>query len=188
MPVFWVWLLVLWIVSFFVSRLTFREWKSNVMFYGVRKLSRAMTKLSKNKGDDKIHWWEPVFEYWWGFSIKYFVPYALLFLIFYSLHADLNKAYQGYHMFWQVMGFLFPISGLLVFGISFFACKEPEPFDHDVDAAFDENDRAGTGDADKAFGANQKVIAEEGAVDDGVKAIEMAKAIGEIEAEAPEAK
>ena len=185
---FWVWMIIMWGVSWAISKLSFKQWLSNIAFYGVRKLSRSMTKLSKKPGDNQYHCWEGVFEYWWGFSIKYFVPYALLFLIFYSLHADLNTAYGDYHIFWQIMGFLFPISGLLVFGISFFACKEPEPFDHDVDAAFDENDRAGTGDADKAFGANQKVVDGDEGETDKPKAIEMAKAIGEIEAEAPAAK
>merc|ERR1711994_992246 len=145
MPVFWVWLIIIWIISFVLSGMTFRDWKSNIMFYGVRKLSRAMTKLSKNKGDNKVHWWEPVFEHWWGFSIKYFVPFALNFLIFFSLNNDLTTRYEGYHMFWQVCGFMFPIAGLLVFILSFILCKEPEPFDHDVDAAFDEDDRAGVG-------------------------------------------
>ena len=64
-------------------------------------------------------------------------------MIFFSLHNDLNVAYGDYHMFWQVAGFCFPIAGLLVFGISFCACNEPEPFDHDVDMAFDEKDHAG---------------------------------------------
>ena len=142
---FWVYMIIIWIVSFIVSKLSFREWKSNVMFYGVRKLSRAMTKLSKTKGDVKVYWWEPVFEYWWGFSIKYFVPFALNFLIFHSLHTDLNVRYEGYHMFWQVCGFCFPIAGLLTFFISMCVCSEPEPFDHDVDAAFEEDDRQGVG-------------------------------------------
>jgi len=145
MPVFWGWMIIVWIVSFIVSKLSFKEWRSNVMFYGVRKLSRAMTKLSKNEGDNETHLWETLFEYWWGFSIKYFVPFALNFLIFFSLHNDLNVAYGDYHMFWQVLGFCFPISGLLIFVISFFACNTPEPFDHDVDMAFDEADHAGAG-------------------------------------------
>ena len=145
MIAFWGWLLILWVVSFVVSKVTFREWKSNVMFYGVRKLSRSMTKLSKARGDTKTRCWEPVFEYWWGFAIKYFVPFALSFLLFYSLHIDLNEKYGGYHMFWQVCGFVFPISGILTFILSFIICNEPEPFDHDVDAAFDENDHAGVG-------------------------------------------
>jgi len=174
MPVFWVWLLVLWIVSFFVSRLTFREWKSNVMFYGVRKLSRAMTKLSKNKGDDKIHWWEPVFEYWWGFSIKYFVPFALNFLIFFSLNNDLNDKYGGYHMFWQVCGFCFPIAGLLVFILSFILCNEPEPFDHDVDAAFDDKDHAGVG-AESSMAAAMATVSPGSQAEGVAKEQELAK-------------
>lgn len=145
MPVFWGWLLIVWIVSFVVSKLTFKQWSSDIMFYGVRKLARALTKLSRPKGDTKVGCWEPLFEIWWCFSLKYFVPFALNFLIFFSLHNDLNTRYGDYHMFWQVAGFCFPIAGLLVFFISFFACKEPEPFDHDVNMAFDPNDRAGTG-------------------------------------------
>ena len=146
--VFWVWLLVVMIVSCLVSGLGFKAWKSNIACYGVRKLSRAMTKLSKNVGDSERYWWESVFENWWGFSIKYFVPYALSFLLFNSLYTDLNTPYQGYHIFWQVSGFLFPISGLLVFIVSAFVCTEEEPFDHDVDMAFDENDHMGVGAAD----------------------------------------
>jgi len=68
------------------------------------------------------------------------VPFALNFLIFFSLKNDLDTRYEGYHMFWQVCGFCFPIAGLLVFFISMCACTEPEPFDHDVNAAFDEDD------------------------------------------------
>jgi len=40
-------------------------------------------------------------------------------------------------------------------------CNEPEPFDHDVDAAFDENDRKGVG-AETVFasGMNAKTNPE----------------------------
>lgn len=116
-----------------------------------------MTKLSKNKGETKLLWWEPVFEYWWGFSIKYFVPFGLNFLIFFSLHADINDKYGGYHIFWQIMGFLYPIAGILVFVASFFLITTPEPFDHDVDAAFDEHDHAGVG-ADSSLASMTKKV------------------------------
>lgn len=156
MLAFWEWVIILWIVSFIISRLTFKEWVSNIAFYGVRKLSRSMTKLSKVKGESEVLWWEPVFEYWWGFSIKYFVPFGLNFLIFFSLHKDINDAYGGYHIFWQVMGFLFPIAGILVYFFSFFLITTPEPFEHDVDAAFDDYDHAGVG-ADTSMAAITKV-------------------------------
>ena len=155
MPVFWAWILIVWVVSWLVSGLKFGEWKSNVMFYGVRKLSRGMTKLSKTAGDTQSYWWETVFEHWWGFSIKYFVPFALSFLLFNSLYTDLNTPYGDYHFFWQCAGFAFPISGLLVFIVSFIVCNEPEPFDHDVDAAFEEDDHKGVG-ADSVFAAGMQ--------------------------------
>ena len=133
------------LISYFICGVPFKEFKSNVLFYGVRKLSRSMTKLSKVAGDTELKWWEPVFEYWWGFSIKYFVPWALSFLVFFSLFNDTQKPYNDYHIFWQCLGFVFPIAGLLVFVSSFFICTEEEPFDHDVDAAFNEDDHAGLG-------------------------------------------
>jgi len=142
---FWVWIVIVCVISFFISGLTWKEWRSNVMFSGVRKLSRAMTKLSKEAGDTKTYMWETIFEYWWGFSLKFWVPFALNFLIFFSLKGDIDTPYGGYHIFWQVMGFIYPLAGLLVFILSAIICKEPEPFDHDVDAAFDENDHQGTG-------------------------------------------
>lgn len=55
------------------------------------------------------------------------------------------------------MGFVYPVTGILLFVISFFVCDTPEPFDHDVDAAFDENERTGTGAAD-ALEAKAKEI------------------------------
>ena len=138
-------LLIVWAISFFISGVSFKDWLSNVVYCGVRKLARSMTKLSKEKGETKRLWWERPFEYWWGFSIKYFVPFALMFLIFYSLNNDANEAYGGYHVVWQCMGMIFPLFGLLIFILSFILCNTPEPFDHDVNAAFEEDDVAGTG-------------------------------------------
>ena len=98
--VFWGWMLVIWAVSFCISKLSFSEWLSACAFTGVRKLSRSMSKLSKNEGDTKIYRWEGIFEFWWNFSIKYFVPYALAFLLFESLKTDIEKPYNNYHALW----------------------------------------------------------------------------------------
>jgi hypothetical protein len=38
------------------------------------------------------------------------------------------------------MGFIFPISGLLMVGIGFCCCTKEEPFSHDVNAAFEEDE------------------------------------------------
>lgn len=178
--IFWPYLILLMLASYLVCGEPFQDWKSNVAFYGVRKLSRSMTKLSKAEGETRTMWWEPVFEYWWGFSIKYFVPWALTFLVFFSLYNDTESPYGEYHIFWQVCGFMFPIAGLLVFILSFFICKEPEPFDHDVDAAFREDDHMGLG-AESSMAALTggpnvvKVQDEKGSMDEIKQELELSK-------------
>ena len=143
--IFWPWMIGVFVASWLVSKLPFRVWRSNVMFCGVRKLSRHMTKLSKVKGDTQQYWWEDVFEYWWGFMVKFWVPFALSFLVLFSLKADLDEKYGDYHMFWQCCGFVFPIAGLIVFISAFICCNRRGDFDHEVDAEYDENDRVGIG-------------------------------------------
>ena len=91
--IFWCWMLCVWVVSLLTSQLSFCEWYSNVAFTGVRKLSRDMSKLSKRAGNAKVGCWEYVFEFWWNFSIKYFIPFALSFLLCDSLRKDAKVAY-----------------------------------------------------------------------------------------------
>jgi len=45
-PIFWVITIILWIVSFMTSGVSFSHWYSTVFFYGARKLSRCMSKLT----------------------------------------------------------------------------------------------------------------------------------------------
>lgn len=82
-----------------------------------------------------------VFEAWWGFSVKYFMPWSIMSLLMLSLNADLTldkngNGYGGYHIFWQVMGFMFPIIGLICFIVPLFLCTTQEPFSKDVDNDF----------------------------------------------------
>lgn len=142
---FWAWMLLVWAVSFFVSGLSFSEWLSNVAFCGVRKISRVMTKLSKNAGTTERYWWEGPFEFWWNFSIKYFVPFALMFLLFNSLKTDTSRYYGNYYGGWQFIGFIFPISGLVIFLIFLFTSTKKEEFSEELNAPYDPNDWVGIG-------------------------------------------
>jgi len=148
----WVGILIFWVIqvvcltiSFFLSGLKFGDWYSKCLLYGVRKLSRAMTKLSKVQGETKRFWWEPIFEFWWGMSIKYFVPFALWFLMMFSLKADLDNPYGNYHWFWQLMGWLYPLGGFIAFIIPVFFPPSEMVFGKEVDQMFDENDHTGVG-------------------------------------------
>lgn len=143
--IFWAIQVVVLIASFCLSGLKFKDWYSRCLLYGVRKLSRAMTKLSKTPGQTHRSWWEPIFEFWWGMSIKYFVPFAVWFLMMFSLKADTDSAYGGYHNFWQVMGWLYPLGGFIAFIIPVFFPPAPMVFDKEMNAAFEEEDYSGTG-------------------------------------------
>lgn len=134
--IFWTIHLISFIVAWFQSGEPFGKFYYGIYLYGVRKLARAMTKLSKEKGSKKRECWEPVFETWWGFSIKYFVPFALWFLICFSLKTDLDTPYGGYHGFWQIMGWIYPLVGFIFFLIPIFYPPSREDFPPEVDAAF----------------------------------------------------
>lgn len=99
-----------------------------------------MTKLSREyQGKPQREGWEIVFATWWGLSIKFFVPFALWFLICLSLKADLDSPYGGYHGFWQIMGWLFPLVGFVMFIVPVFFPPSPEKFKEDQLKIFDED-------------------------------------------------
>ena len=51
-------------------------------------------------------------------------------------------------MFWQWMGYLYPIGGFISFIVPLITCTEKDPFNDHVDHAFDEFDRDGCGASD----------------------------------------
>jgi SNF family Na+-dependent transporter len=156
-----------WIASLMTYGGGFGQWYSNVFLYGVRKLSRSMTKLSKEEGQTERGWWEPVFELWWGFSIKYIVPFALSMLLWLSMAADFASPYGSYHWVWQAIGISIPALGFIGFIVPVFFPPGPEPFDHDVDAAFKEDDFSGTSKAASLSAAEKSEMEMVGKTADG---------------------
>ena len=65
------------VVSMAMSGLGCSGWYKTIFMGGVRKLGRVLTKLSKEVGNDKQEWWENPFEFYWGFMIKYWCPFAI---------------------------------------------------------------------------------------------------------------
>ena len=43
--------------------------------------------------------------------------------------------YGGYHGFWQFMGALYPLGGVIIFILGAIFCTTKEEFDHDVEKA-----------------------------------------------------
>lgn len=64
---------------------------------------------------------------YWGFTIKYFCPSVLWFLLITNTKADIVKPYSGYAVHWQVIGMIVPLLGLFGFllNICFFLHDEP---------------------------------------------------------------
>ena len=97
-----------------------------------------MTNLSHEPGENP--WWVGIFEFWWSFSMKYFFSWAVFWLIMVYLRNDIplkegEKMYGGYHGFWQFMGALYPLGGVIIFILGAIFCTTKEEFDHDVEKA-----------------------------------------------------
>lgn len=149
MIVFWVLLIIVWVVSFVVSKLSFGEWYKKVFLYGASDLAISMSNLSH--APDENPRWVPVFEFWWAFSMKYFFSWAVFWLLMRYFRNDLPYGhietwYGGYHGFWQWMGFLYPLVGIVCFLVGLMFCTTKEEFDHDAEAAMrGERQKGGAG-------------------------------------------
>ena len=86
-------ILVGMIASISLSGLGFKGWYKTICMGGVRKLSRELTKLSKEEGESEQEWWEDPFEFYWGFTIKYWCPFAIFQLFMFSFLQDTLKPY-----------------------------------------------------------------------------------------------
>jgi hypothetical protein len=127
--VFWVIQLIVWGVSWMVSGLGISDWYKKVFFYGARELAIMLTNGSTDDPDHPPMWRYP-FEVWWSFSMKYFFSWAVYWLLIRLLRSDIvllegDTTYSGYHVFWQILGSLFPIISILLFLLGL-RCTERE--------------------------------------------------------------
>jgi hypothetical protein len=114
--------------SFFISKLSFKEWYNDICMCGVKKIGYSMTMLGR-ADPAKEGWWEPLFVFYWGFLIKYLIPLVLWFIMINSCVNAAASPYGGYSIGWQVVGMLIPISGVLLFVAAMFIGVHEEPFD-----------------------------------------------------------
>ena len=139
---FWVLHIATCLISWLISGLSLMDWHHTVGMSGVRKLSKTMTRLSRSTDDPNTRQcWESVFDLWWGISIKYVCPFALWFLLSSSIATDMKESYGKYHGSWQILGLCFPVVGLLIFIYSLAFCTKKDPFNPEVDKAFEDVDQ-----------------------------------------------
>lgn len=145
--IFWAINLIVIMVTFFMRAGDAADWYKRVLFYGAFELAELVAnrsdelRLAEGGSSMPSPCWKPVFIFWWAFSIKYFVPWALLSLMMWNFKIDIDlvdyRGYGGYHDMWQVVGFIYPLIGLLCFLIPICIVTTPE----DKLAIKDENDQ-----------------------------------------------
>jgi len=148
--IFWVINIVVIMATFFMRKGSAQDWYQNVFFYGAYELADIVANKS-----DELHCegsseptpcWKPIFVFWWAFSIKYFIPWALLSLMMWNFKADINlqyvkigdqcvtndsgdcitRGYGAYHDMWQIVGFIYPLIGLICFLVPICIVTTPE--------------------------------------------------------------
>lgn len=133
--VFWLIVLIGIILSFILMKNKDpTNWYQNVFLYGAYQLGFEVVRRSDETMQGDQTWWAQPFIFWWGCSIKYFVPFAVWNLMMWNFRLDLQakqvgqtdvyRYYGGYHPFWQLMGFIYPLIGLLCFFIP--VCCPPD--------------------------------------------------------------
>lgn len=86
-------------VSYHLSGLSLSKWYHEVLLCGVERIAYACSQMTRF--DERVKmWWEPLFNIYWSFLIKFINP-AILYYIFCSiLMDDIRDAYGGYGAGW----------------------------------------------------------------------------------------
>ena len=131
--------ILVFIVSWKLSKLTFKEFIKLLPFSGVRKIARHMTLLTDLEQDEQQRSkWAYVFEFWWCFSIKYFLPVCISILLFLSLHTDIDENYGDYPTGTQWIGRTLVIIFVILIVAPIFFCTTAEDFELEVDRPYEE--------------------------------------------------
>lgn len=108
--------------SYYVTESNFDDWYMNVCMCGVRRIGYSMSKLARVKDGDSypMLWWEPGFVLYFALCIKYIIPFALWFVLLFSIQKDFYEPYGDYARGWQLAGVACFVVGLIIF--FFFTC------------------------------------------------------------------
>jgi len=88
------------LASFFFGRsLGFWGWYNDIAMCGVRKLGYSMSMLGRDDPRKRL-WYEPMFVFYWGFTIKYMIPCVLWLILCSAVKNDFANPYGGYDMGW----------------------------------------------------------------------------------------
>lgn len=125
LPVIWAWYIVTSYLSMILARcidgVDFKTWYHEILFYGIRPISRHMLALAEYKYT-RIQ--AALFDLWFCLSIKFVFPWAIYLLMVMTVQKNVEKPYGNYHFGWQMVGVLIVAIGLVLFLIPLLSCKK----------------------------------------------------------------
>ena len=129
-------ILVSLFTSFKVSEMPFSIWYHDILMCGVEKLSMSITSLSYDN-PAKRSWWMPIFELYFGITIKFLNPAVLLLMLIENIFNDISTSYGGQSRHMQMFSSIFVYLALLLIFGGVFACGYPQVFTHNVAKEFE---------------------------------------------------
>lgn len=135
--IFWVVMLITILITLIMHKGSKQDWYRRVFLYGAWELADIVANRSDELREEGVNsapqpCWKPVFVAWWAWSIKYFIPWALFSLMMWNFKADITlsngKGYGAYHDMWQVVGFIYPLIGLICFFVPICIVTTPEDY------------------------------------------------------------
>ena len=87
--------IIAFFISYKISGFEFDSWLHEVVLSGVDKLSMSITSLSVPGEPTTRLWWMPVFEMYFGLTIKFINPACLLWILCENASVDLEESYAG---------------------------------------------------------------------------------------------
>lgn len=125
------------LASYGSSKMTFGLWYHEIFFAGVSKLSWSVTSISYPDEDIEMRkWWMPLFEAYFGLSIKYFNPALLTFMLFENLSNDLKSPYAEQPVVMQISASILIFFVLIAIIAPLFASDLPMEYNHDPNVEF----------------------------------------------------
>lgn len=129
--------------AYFFSETTLGQFAEDILMSGIRKISYSFSKLGRagdRKDKEDWEWWFMVI---WGTLIKFIDPFLLIFIIVSLFKDDIEEPYGKYSAGWQVVGWLVPGIGVLIYVFFLFFDGESEDYDlaeFEIDAPVPQED------------------------------------------------
>ena len=123
-------------VSKYTAGMPFNSWYHEIVLCGVDKLSMSITSLSTPGKPEERKLWMPLFETYFGLTIKFINPACLMWMIFENIASDLESPYAEQPAEMQVFSSIFLFIAVLLIFAPMFLCTYPQKFDYNVNLEF----------------------------------------------------